>query len=216
MNKKVIGVIIIVLILLGAGIFLATKKSPVKNSNSASVPTQSTNPTVTLTQGSLKSLLMAGKSEVCTFSNSVSSVQVSGTVYVANGKIRGDFKSSGPGNAVTGHMIVDSQYSYVWTDQSTQGIKMALNSATQNPNPNAKSSSPDLNQSYQYTCQPFTATGSTFTIPTNITFQTITIPSGAPTGAAANPQTTGNMCAACDNIPAGPSRDSCKTQLHCQ
>jgi len=225
MNKTVITVIVIVLlILLGGGIFYLMKKSASHSSMPAVAPTgmqkTATDNSQTTIQGTLKSLLTGGKSVVCTFSNTANANTVTGTVYASDGKMRGDFKSNSAQAAVAGHMIVDSGYSYIWTDASSQGMKMAISNQTATP-PTTNSKTPDLNQNYKFSCQPWAVDSTVFTLPTNITFSSFAIPqgTGVPGGAASNPSTGtsgSNACAACNQIPAGPGRTSCLTQLHCQ
>ena len=104
--------LVLVIIGLGAGAFFATKKSTPQVSNNQAAPTTVQQPTETKAesaQGSLKSLLTMGKTAKCTFSNKTESANVDGTVYVANGKMRGDFKTTYGKNTSSGHIIVDSK-----------------------------------------------------------------------------------------------------------
>ena len=219
MNKNVailIGVLIVFIVILGA--YSLTKKSPQSSTNQAPVTTEKKSTTQTM-QGTLRSLLSAGKSQKCTYSNKLKSASINGTVYVANGKIRGDFTSGAEQTKVNGHMIVDSGYSYIWSDMSKQGIKMAIDLQQQQPTGStANSQTPDINQTFEYKCQGWTEDATMFVLPSTITFSAVTLPgtqpSGAtPSGVMTNPAVT---CSICDKIPAGSGRDTCRTQLHCQ
>jgi hypothetical protein len=211
-NKKII-IIIIVLVLIIVGVLLV-KKAP--QSPTSQTPQGSTETSSQKIQGTIKSLLSSGKSQKCTYSSKVESMTGNGTVYIANGKMRGDFTSITAETKVNGHMIVDAGYSYVWTDSTKQGIKMAIDQAQPSGSP-SDSQGPDLNQQFAYTCTGWSADNSIFTPPTDVTFSTFTLPvaqpSGVlPSGSEANPA----GCSVCDNIPEGAARDTCKTQLNCE
>ena len=117
-------------------------------------------------------------------------------------------------------MIIDGGYFYVWTDLSNSGIKMAVNQEQPATAPVNNSQTPDINQSFTYTCQGWAEDDTLFALPSSISFMTTALPvapsssgAGTPSGTGTNPS---SYCATCDNIPAGPGRDACRTQLHCQ
>jgi hypothetical protein len=231
MDKRIIMVIgvLAVLLLIGGGAFYAMKpkitSGPATNEGNLSAANQN-NPTGTpqSIQGTLKNLLTEGKSVSCTYTNNQANYATSGTVYVANGKMRSDFKSTMADKPETsGHIIVDGTYSYVWTDQNNQGFKVLMAQPTTSPaaGQTGGSQGPDLNQQVNYTCNSWTPDNSMFSLPANVTFQEFKIPTIAVTGTGENPaansgDNTNPACAACNNVPAGPGRDACKTQLHCQ
>jgi hypothetical protein len=215
-SKKII--VILILILLGSGVYLFMKKSP-QSSNPQTSTTQNQPSTSTnQTQGTLKSLLSAGKSQKCTYSSKVGSTSVDGTVYIANGKMREDFTTTSAQTKMNGYMIVDGGYSYVWSDLSNQGIKMAFDQAQPSNAPtSANSQTPNINQAYTYTCSGWAENSSMFTPPTNITFSTITVRPVLPSGTASSGAVTNSSaCSACDSLPAGTAKDTCKIQLNCK
>lgn len=216
-NKKVI-IILIILIIIGIGGYMMMKKSPQSSNNQA--PITQNKPTNETIQGSLKSLLSAGKSQKCTYSNKVETTSVEGTVYVADGKMRGDFTTTSEQTKMTGHMIVDGGYSYVWSDLSDQGIKMAIDNQqkpSNAPADNTNNQAPDMEQSYNYTCQGWAGDDTVFAPPNDITFASFTLPSTQPSGTSTTGiNTNSSACSACDSVPAGAARDACKTQLNCQ
>jgi hypothetical protein len=223
MNKNVAIVVgILILIIVGFVAYSAMKKpsQPINKAMVTSENKPAASNSQTTAQGTLKSLLSSGKSQKCTYSYSRQSTTVSGTVYVANGKMRGDFVSPSGQSKVTGHMIIDGGYFYVWTDLSNSGIKMAVNQEQPANAPVSNSQTPDINQSFTYSCQGWAEDDTLFVLPSSISFVTTTLPVapsssgvGTPSGAGVNPS---SYCSACDNIPAGPGRDACRTQLHCQ
>lgn len=223
MNKNVAIVVgILILIIVGFVAYSAMKKpsQPINKVMVTSENKSAASNSQTTAQGTLKSLLSSGKSQKCTYSYDHQSTAVNGTVYVANGKMRGDFVSASEQSKVAGHMIIDGGYFYVWTDLSNSGIKMAVNQEQPANAPGSNSQTPDINQSFTYTCQGWAEDDTLFALPSGISFMTTTLPVapsssgvGTPSGAGTNPL---SYCSVCNSIPAGSGRDTCKTQFHCQ
>ena len=111
---------VIILILLGAGVFylLGKHAAPRHNHNRAQAPQNQTQQMTTQKKSFFDFFSMAG-SQKCTFSDSTNNS--SGTVYVSGGKMRGDFQSSNNGKTNSSHMINDGTYVYIWTDGQTNG-----------------------------------------------------------------------------------------------
>jgi len=116
------------------------------------------------TQGTLRSLLGLGQSVMCTFTSSAGA-ESSGTVYVANGSMRTDFRTEAAGAAQTGSMIVQGDTSYVW--MGSQGMKMDLSAQTRGE---GAEQSVDLDAPVNYECQGWTPDSSKFTLPAGIEF----------------------------------------------
>jgi hypothetical protein len=218
MNKKtgiVIGIVILLLLLLGVGIFLMKKPQSQIQTPKTEQPGTTQNAAPETAQGTLKSLLAMGKSVQCSFSNAATdSAKVSGTLYVAGGKMRGDFQSTSGDTSINSHMIADSQNSYIWTDMNKQGFKFSITNQQQT-NTAVKSQGPDMNQTIDYSCQDWVTDSSVFTLPSDITFSSFAVPTITNT-TGTSPTGVSSQCAVCDNIPAGSGRDACKAQLHCQ
>jgi len=222
MNKNVaiVGGILI-LIIVGFFAYSAMKKpSQPINKVVTSENKPATSNSQTTAQGTLKSLLTSGKSQKCTYSYDHQSTAVTGTIYVANGKMRGDFVSTSGQSKVAGHMIIDGGYFYVWTDLSNNGIKMAVNQE-QPTNAPVNSQTPDINQAFAYTCQGWAGDDTLFTLPSGISFMTTTLPAVPSSPGVGTPSSSvgtnpSSYCSVCDKIPAGSGRDACRAQLHCQ
>lgn len=216
MNKKIlVPVIIIVLILLGGGALVMKNKSAHTQVNPTPAPAAAapTKATAAQAQGTLKSLLTSGVAQTCTFTNQKQAT-TNGTIFVAGGKMRGDFTSTNQGQTVSGHIILNAGYSYVWTDMTKQGMKIAL--TEQQASGSANSQSMDVNQTVSYSCKPWAPDASKFTLPADITFTTFTMPGAAAGGTVTSPGITATSeCGACDSLPAA-AQTACKTQLHCQ
>ena len=159
-NKKnfvIIGVILLAIVVFG--LFFAMKKSPAQNQQT-SLQTSQPNPTTIQTntangtealQATLKSLLTAGRSMKCTFSDTAEKVNVEGTVYAAGGKVREDFQSNASEMQVKGHLIVDTTDAYMWTDLSNQGFKFPINDQSANAGQNKQA--PDMNKTMKFSCK---------------------------------------------------------------
>ncbi len=214
MNKKVLVIVVVLLLLLGGGAYVMSRTSSAPASGTTMTASPTAAPTTAQTQGTLKSLLTAGKPQTCTFTSQ--NGNTTGTLYVADGKMAGDFTTTTQGNTVTAHVIVASGFSYVWTGMTKMGFKMALTDLQ--PTPGQNSQSVGLNETVSYSCKDWSTDTTKFTLPTDMTFSTIKIPTtSVQTGATTSGGTgASSACSACDNIPAGAAQTACKTQLHCQ
>jgi hypothetical protein len=137
-------------------------------------------------------------------------------MYIAGGKVRGDFGTSINGVESKSHMIVDSNTSYLWTDGSKTGIKMAFD-------PNAKpvatpgaTGSFDASANMNYKCSAWVTDTSKFTLPTDVTFSSFAVPSTSP---AKTNGTTGSsnssQCSYCESL-TGDSKTQCMSALNCK
>ena len=217
----ILGVVLLILIIIAA-VFLLTKNTA--KSASVMAPTKAPNAVTQIPakrsniQGTLHDLLAQGKPVKCTYSSNTGTGSYSGIVYVVNNKMRADFKSTSDTSSVSGHMILDAGYSYVWTDLSKRGMKINISGV---PTPaaaaNSQSQTPDLNQKIDYSCTDWTADTASFILPGDITFTTFAIPSipAANVSGAAQSNTNQSACSTCDRLPAN-AQQICRTQPHCQ
>jgi hypothetical protein len=122
----------------------------------------------------LQGLLSLGSSQKCTFTDATSITASSeGTVYVAQGKLRGDFTSVVSGTTIKSHMIVLGDTSYTWTDTTKEGSKMALATIEnqQAPGPNQGF---NPNKKVNYSCVGWLTDASVFALPAGIQFSNLT------------------------------------------
>jgi hypothetical protein len=220
MNKKLgIIIVIILLLLLGGGALVMSKQS--STSMGSKLAITAVNPTETKTEntgtlGSLKNLMTSGVPQSCTFTGQKENT-TTGTIYVSDKQLRADFTSTNEGQKITGHMIVDNGYSYVWTDLMKRGMKVAL-TQEQIDNGAINSQTVDLNQTVSYVCKPWTSDTAKFTIPADITFSTVTLPKAATSPAGTGTSgvgTAGTSCSACESLPEA-AQSACRTQLNCK
>lgn len=208
----IIGAIVIIAVALGIWLF-SGQSLPGGVSNSAS-PVAGTQNT------SLKNLLASQSPQSCTFSTAAAQTSSQGIVYVAGGKMRGDFTSTVDGKGVKSHMIVMDNTSYVWSDAMPQGVKMSFDTmATQTGN--SPQGSVDPNATTNYDCSSWSTDVSMFVLPAGITFQDL---SNLPASGSAGTSATGSagagvgasqQCAACNQITDSNAKAQCLAALHC-
>ncbi len=209
MDKKVIyiGVGVIVLLLIGAGAYLVMSKSstpatPLQTVNTQNEPAQSAQNAPALK--SLKDLLTAGVAQKCTYQDTSTAANVSGTTYISAGKVRSDFTSVTSNITISGHMVADGKTSYVWMDGQTTGFKMAFDQAS-TASAGSAQQGVDANKAMNYSCSAWVVDNTLFTPPTSVKFTDL----GALTVPSADSQ-----CSTC-NALSGEAQTQCKTALKC-
>lgn len=123
--------------------------------------------------GTLADLMKRSGSYKCTVevkpTQANANTESSGTVYVGNGKMRGDFSTvvaAMGGKKVESHMLTTDGYVYTWSDMMPQGMKIQVDTTGEV----ATQTGMDANAAVDYHCSPWTVEASRFTVPTNITF----------------------------------------------
>lgn len=179
MNNKIIAVILAVVVIGGGAYFLSQNK----NENNVAGENQSANSATetSVETGTIKSLVAAGKTQQCTFSSKEDATQSSGTMFFANGKMRGDFNTTTENVKVASHMIYDGSTSHFWTDGSTTGFKMTLDENAK-ADANTQSQGLDPNKNFEFDCKSWSADNSKFDLPSGVQFTDLS----AMTGAAAS------------------------------
>lgn len=146
MNKVLLGFFLILGALGLSGYFFWSV------TNSKISPSFLSEPT---TPQSLKDLLEGGGSKQCIFGGTAG---VGGSVYLAGGKMRGDFATKNDGQMMSSHIIVDGPKAYWWVEGQTTGLKMSWESLASNSPRVAGSlvsSTVDVNQKVNYRCGPW-------------------------------------------------------------
>jgi hypothetical protein len=222
MNTNVIIGIVAALALAGGGAYVYTQSD-----TTASVETTSEHAAM----GTLKDLMAQGSSK-CTVTNTVANSESTGTVYIGDGKMRGDFTTvtTNPAMTVESHMISDGEMIYTWSNQMPQGIKMSV-SATAAPNADAAANAQvDMyNAQVNYDCDSWNVDASQFEVPATVEFMDMNqmmqgamkaLPNAATQGAVdasmkAGASATAQQCAACDQLPDS-AKAQCKAALQCK
>lgn len=172
-----IGIVVAVIAILalgGGAVYVASHaKKTVQVENDTTQATTTAEVSANAVAGgmmSIKGLLGLGKSLTCTFSDATSTAKTTGTVYIASGKVRGNFTSNVTNvGEVKSYMISDGQEVYIWSDMMKQGFKMKV-AASQQTKPNPDAVAPDINKELNYSCNPWTADASVFVPPASVTF----------------------------------------------
>lgn len=165
MNTKIIGIVAAIILLLGAGgaYFLSQNKTAT-NTNQSPTPTTTKNKT-----SSLLDLLNLGKNQRCSFKTTASGNQTEGTIYIAEGKMRGDFKTTVEGKQQEMSMIRDGDMNYIWGASLKEGIKMKVSLDELSKNEQAgQFINPD--DKLDYNCMPWATDSSLFSPPSNVKF----------------------------------------------
>ncbi|MDQ3015078.1 MAG: hypothetical protein M3Q73_04400 [bacterium] len=166
MNKKlwagIAGVVVLLILIVAAMNMNKDEAAVVPNENENQVQGTETS------QQSLKEIIASNKPVKCEYSSvQPDGSSVSGTSYVANGKVRGDFSSTINGTAITGHTLIDGTTMYTWVDGQKEGFKLAINtSGSSTPSNQAV----DLDAKADYDCSSWNPDTASFVLPTNITF----------------------------------------------
>lgn len=212
MKKSLIYTIAVVavVVVIGAFVFFNNKAGAPTNGSGSPAPGSST--------ASLKELFAQGKSQKCTFSHDGSGVGSSGTVYIASGKMRGDFNSTVDGKTVESHMIVNGDTAYIWSSSMPQGIKMQFDAAAQAGQGNSGAVNPD--QRFGYDCSGWSADQSLFSLPSGITFTDLGAAAAAAAGTSAGGAGAAGgasaYCSYCNQITDASAKAQCKAMYKCQ
>lgn len=169
MEKKNIWVVVAIIVLaILAYLFVFNKRSSAPTTDtSIQGSSQSTGGTdqATSSSQSLQELVAKGSSVKCTYGESGSE----GTMYISSGKARGDFSAG----TQKGHMVMMDKTSYIWMDGSSQGFKSSLDTSaptTAAANSGTASQGVDASKKMNYSCSPWSADASMFTLPTSVQF----------------------------------------------
>ena len=167
--------------------------------------------------GTMADIMARGGAWKCAVSTTAAGVTSGGTVYVANGKVRGDFTSEVPQmGTMEVHMIADGKDAYTWTSMMKTGFKMSTTKPTETKDTPTADKQDFYNAQYDYQCSPWSADVSVFTLPTDIAFNDMSaMMPPAPAGAGASPSGAPS-CSSCDMIPDANAKAQCRAVLKCK
>ena len=171
-NALLYGIGALVVVALGAGAWMYMGGTPRENTNEERAQEDGTQ-----TEGqpqtqrtALTSLRNSQSPQRCTFSTVADTTRTTGTVYVAEGKMRGEFTTTMDDQTIESYMIVEGNTSYVWSDAMPQGVKMSFDAmAAQSEGGVAQGVDP--NAAVDYSCSPWVVQASMFALPSGIVFQ---------------------------------------------
>jgi len=177
MKTTVIGYIALAVIIISGGGYLLLKGEPAgapasqSEVQGAEASVQVQDSTVPA-QVSMRDLVARGQSLECTFDLDVEYSKSNGTVYIAGGKVRGNFDivvsvSQAGTQKFQAYMIADGEMSYVWSSLIKQGFKLPISKSETSADPQ---NGVDYNQKLNYSCKPWNAVANFFIPPADIVF----------------------------------------------
>lgn len=217
MNKKIgIVVAVIVLVLLAGYFAMNRQKTASVKDTKGETPKEETTVKSSTEQQSLKGLLSNYTDKMCTFNDGQQGSVYSGTVYVGNGKMRGEFTVTVNNQTTKSSMISDGKTGYMWTDGQNMGYKMDLSVASQESIEKAQKQAIDQNKNYNFSCSNWNVDESKFNLPSGIEFKDLsslmTPPAGTPSVPAGSADVKANMKAACNSLQE-PAKTQCLNAL---
>ncbi|HTR19203.1 MAG TPA: hypothetical protein VMH91_04495 [Candidatus Paceibacterota bacterium] len=209
MNKTVLWVVAAIIVI-GGGYWLYSSGA-LGGGSGGEMMENSTSTSQGQSSGSMKDLLAHGSSQ-CQVNDTANGS--SGTVYVGNGEMRGDFTSQTQTGTVTSHMISDGQTVYVWSSAAPQGMKMSVSSETSSSG--SSSAQDPYNENVNYTCSPWSVDSAEFTLPAGVTFEDMSTMMHGSASGGASVGANAAQCAACDQAPNATAKAQCRAALQCQ
>lgn len=214
MNNKIIAVIIIAIVVLGGGYLLMKHKKAGEQVASDNQNAQS-QANISTETSSIQKLIAAGSSRKCTYSSDKAEGSTKGTIYVADGKMRGDVTAVAKTGETTTHILNDGTTSYMWSDDGTFAFKMAFNpkdAAAVSSTTNQRAI--DLKQDLDLSCESWTADASMFALPSGIDFKTFPNMPSADTSVGTQPSANSSVDSKASaqmicNSLSGTAKDQC-------
>ena len=140
-----------------------------------SVSRTSTDTSSASQMASINELIAKGQDLMCTYSTvDEQGNDNSGTVYLSNGRMSGDFTLTTPGQEpVNSHVINDGQYQYSWQEGDEEGYKLSLDQSDQQMADDSQEQGEDgvnQDQNFDFNCQNWNVDEGRFVPPSNINF----------------------------------------------
>ena len=172
MNKTSLIVVAVVLIGAGAWYMMSSNDTGTEVTDSSVESTSEAETGTVAGKRSMRDLMAMDTPQMCTFNHETEAAASAGTVYTANGKMRGDFNSATDAGNVESHMIMDGGHMYMWSSAMPQGMKMAVdqNARAGTGAGASQGQMVDYNQALDYNCQPWSADASMFIRPGGVEF----------------------------------------------
>lgn len=238
MNIKIFLAAVVV-VALGSGIFfwqLGRTSDPLTSGPTPATPADEVTATPSNDdpisgRGSLSALLALSRNLECMVANDADPQFASeGTVFLSDGKVRGDFLTGPRGEQVLSSLIIRDNTMYLWStiDGETWGMKSDLSAgAPEAETPALETQEPiGLEDNVRYDCKPWVGVdGSVFVPPGDVLFRDLgtimeqgmeygtTFEGGARADMAV--PGGGDPCAACALVTDPSSREVCEIQFSC-
>jgi hypothetical protein len=219
MNSKgfgapmMIGIVVVILLLVGGAYFFSQRDSTTENEESevsAELQPETDNGSIT---GTVTDLIKRGQDVNCTFDRTDETGTVSGVVYIAGERLRGDYQlQHADGTEFSGSTIRDGDFGYFWSDQLEQGTKVPINTDDDSAEPQDDADREVLDEAFAYDCQRWPVDQSMFQLPTDKEFVDLTQQMQQTN--QTTEQVQQNQCAACASLE-DPAKAQCLQALGC-
>lgn len=169
MNKLLLYIVVGAIIVVGGWYVLSGRGGTGAPAGQEPATTTSATSTQAAT---LASLIASNVAQKCTFDDATSAAKTSGTVYIGDGKMRGDFSAVASGGETQSvHMISDGTTAYTWIEGISTGFRSSMSA---HPDTGA-GSNPGLDPSkpLDYQCAPWTVDATLFELPAGYSFTDI-------------------------------------------
>ena len=142
-QKTVIGGVIAIIIIIGGVLYFNSSmmggdaaQSPTADTTSTTPPAGGTGVTVTnpgKDTATFRSIFAQSGSHECKYDGLDGSSKISNVIYIADGKMRGEFRTTNGTGVVADMMIYDGGLLYSWKEGASVGKKTSITSIAQLP-----------------------------------------------------------------------------------
>lgn len=185
MSKNLVGILIGLLVAVGAGGYLIMNKNSTPNQSAQTAQNTNSSPPAetqgTEVQGSLQSLRSDGKARECTLSYSDTAGSGNGTMHT-DGKGRGRVKIdlvTERGNAGQANTLISGDKVYSWTTTDSGSFGFVFDTSkiqTQNTGSPTTSSTATAGKDFSLKCKDWSVDEAILTVPADVKFSTLTTP----------------------------------------
>ncbi len=169
MSKTLISVLVIAVIVVG-GFFIFKNRQAANNTTGEQAGTQDN----AGKKISFSDFIKQGGSYKCDVKQATSDFENSGTMYVSDGRVSGEFNVIAEGKTIQTHFASINVYSYEWMEGSKTGFKVKVSATTDSTGANVNGSYGwNANQIGDYNCTAWTIDESKFALPADVTFKLV-------------------------------------------
>jgi hypothetical protein len=142
MNKNIlIGVVVVILVIIGVVLYVPKTDNSISSTDvlvdSATTTVTQTTSSGTVVKGAstntFKSIFSQPGSHVCAFEQVSQASRTSGNVYIADGKMRAEFRTTIGEKKISNMMVYNGGTLYVWVEGTAVGTKSQLKSVSELP-----------------------------------------------------------------------------------
>jgi hypothetical protein len=174
MNRNTIigGIIIVILVAVGIWYFTATDTT---YSTVSTDKTSDATKTVPATRSTFKSIFTQSGNHQCTYEQVNPTNRSNSLVFIADGKMRGEFRTTTASGSIANIMIYNNGYLYSWKEGGSAGKKSSIKSVAELPEaiPSDLTSGAVYGTSadnVSWDCHDWLKDSKVFVVPTNINF----------------------------------------------